>query len=323
MQAIFAYAFPKIRLPGGAAVFLTALFAMLGFPHAAFAQITLGDVFCNVYQNLGPFVDLMNGIAYVSGAILLGQGVLHLRGTSEDPRNKPIHQGLARLGGGAALLAVPYFGEKMVETFFFAPGGAGLMSCDVIVGQSGGIGNGNGVGLDVLITNLVDNIEQPLISLLSILSIVIGVYLLVRGLHKASKYGTDPKAYSVPTIATSLIIGTVLIVVGQSLETMLTTLFGDPNIASSSILSWSTLDSLTGGVSDQFKTAVYAALTFFQLIGMIAFLRGWLIVKNAIEGTGQATLAQGFTHIIGGVFAINIYGIISMFDATFGTYLFS
>jgi hypothetical protein len=52
---------------------------------------------------------------------------------------------------------------------------------------------------------------------------------------------------------------------------------------------------------------------------MIAFVRGWLIIKNAVEGAGQATVAQGFTHIVGGVLAINIYSFLEIMDQTFGT----
>jgi hypothetical protein len=78
---------------------------------------------------------------------------------------------------------------------------------------------------------------------------------------------------------------------------------------------------LNAGV--QFSNAIEAALTFFQLIGMIAFVRGWMIMKSASEGTGNATMAQGITHIIGGVCALNIFQFLHVFDYTFGTNLLS
>jgi hypothetical protein len=52
---------------------------------------------------------------------------------------------------------------------------------------------------------------------------------------------------------------------------------------------------------------------------MIAFVRGWLILKRASEGSGQATMAQGFTHLFGGVLAMNIFGFLEIMDSTFGT----
>jgi hypothetical protein len=56
----------------------------------------------------------------------------------------------------------------------------------------------------------------------------------------------------------------------------------------------------------------------FQLVGLISFVRGWNILRNAIEGVGQATVPQGLTHIIGGVLAMNISGFMVALDATLG-----
>jgi len=297
---------------GGTTIFLATLVFILGAPHPAEAQ-TLGHMMCNVFENLGPVVFLMNALAYVAGAVLLGQGVLHLKTHTENPNNNPLHQSMSRLAAGAALLALPYFANVLVNTLFFDVGGGGVESCKVgaVVPIGGGIG-----GLDVLVTNLVGNIQDALVSLLSVVAIVMGVFLLIRGLMKGAKYGTDPRSNSVPNIATHLVIGAILIVIGESLRTMLLTIFGNANIQDSGIiLAWADSLDPTG----HFGTAITAALTFFQLIGMIAFLRGWYIIKNAVEGAGQATMAQGFTHIIGGVLAINIYSFLQIMDQTFGT----
>ena len=112
-------------------------------------------------------------------------------------------------------------------------------------------------------------------------------------------------------------------VAGQSAGNVLFTLFGvgtsdviDYATNESRVMSWNAV-SVFG--STPFATAIAAALTFFQLIGILAFVRGLYIVKNAVEGTGQATMAQGFTHIIGGVLAINIYTFLEVMDSTFGT----
>jgi intracellular multiplication protein IcmC len=64
--------------------------------------------------------------------------------------------------------------------------------------------------------------------------------------------------------------------------------------------------------------AVNSALTFVQVIGVIAFVRGWLILKKVVEGSGNVSLAQGLTHILGGVLAINIFQFLLIMDHTFG-----
>jgi hypothetical protein len=299
----------------GSAAFLAIFTFALGWPHPAFAQATtLGGMMCNVFENLGPVIDLMDALAYVAGGILLGQGVLHIKAHTENPTNNPIHQSLSRIAAGAALLALPYFANVLVNTLFFQVSGGGVSSCV----EGGVISIASGGGLDVLLTNFVGNIQDAMVSLLSVVAFAMGVFLIIRGLMKGAKYGTDPRSHSVPTIVTNLAIGTILIVIGQSLGSMLLTIFGSNTITSSSVvLGWTAVQNL--GASTQFVNAITAALTFFQLIGMIAFIRGWYIIKSAVEGAGQATVAQGFTHIIGGVLAINIYSFLEIMDQTFGT----
>lgn len=45
---------------------------------------------------------------------------------------------------------------------------------------------------------------------------------------------------------------------------------------------------------------------FIQLIGLIAFIRGWFILSHSAEShSQQGGLAKGLTHIIGGILSIN------------------
>ena len=328
MKTYYTRSFQTRRFFGGFVAFGVALFVALGWPHPAAAQIfatTMGDMICNAANELGPFTYLFNGVAYLAGALFVGQGLMHLKGNPENPNNHPMHKALAHIIGGAFLLALPNFANTLVNSLFFVNDGGGLSSCGNYLEPGNGGGN---AGLDVLLSNLINNIADPLDFLVSAAAIVAGVFLLVRGLIKGAKYGQDPKANSPTHILSNLIIGAILIVVGQSFSVVMTSLFG---FGSSGMLGMvGGTDAVTTwtsnwdvDVSQQFITAVVAALTFIQLIGMIAFVRGWYIVKNAIEGSGQATVAQGFTHIIGGVLAINIYYFLEVMDATFGTGLLS
>ncbi len=316
------------RFFGGFAVFGVAFLAALGWPHPAAAQIlatTLGDMVCNAANELGPFTYLLDGVAYLAGAVFVGQGLMHLKGNPENPNNHPMHKALAHLTFGAFLLALPNFASTLVNSLFFINDGGGMSSCGNYLEPDNG---GGDVGLDVLLSNLVNNIADPLDFLVSCSAIIGGILLLVRGLIKGAKYGQDPKANSPTHIIANLLIGTLLIIVGQSFSVVMTSLFGfgaggmlGMIGGNDAVTAWTS--NWDVDVSQQFITAIVAALTFIQLIGMIAFVRGWWIVKTAIEGGGQATMAQGFTHIIGGVLAINIYYFLQVMDATFGAGLLS
>ena len=307
--------------------FAAALLALVWLltPQLALAQaMTLGEVMCNAAYNVTPLGWLMNGIAYIAGAVLIGGGLLHLVRHTDNPREAKLHDSVARIVAGAALLALPSFIELTLNSIFNFSSGGGLTVCAAgaasAVSTAGyGTSSGYATGLDVLMTNLIQNIKDPMTFLLSAIAMTMGIFLVIRGLLKASRYGQDPRQNSIANVLANIVIGAILFVVGQSLGVMLGTLFGTSDVAGFSVINYGQLSGNFGTSTQPFQNAIYAALTFFQLIGFIAFIRGFLILKNSIEGSGQATLAQGITHILGGVAAVNIYYVLTIFDSTFGT----
>jgi hypothetical protein len=311
-----------------AATFLLSLFGLF---HPAMADtattagsgsITMGEVFCNVANNLYPFIEVFNMVAYCASGVFVMQGVMHFRNHHEEPRQHPHHKTFALLGAGAILSALPSMAGMLTSTLF---AGADDFSTDTGLGacvetSSGTTTGSTAVGLDTMLANFIANIQDPLETLVSVVAITLGVFLIVRGLMKAAKYGNDPRTHSITHILSNLIIGAVLVVIGQTVWVIMGSVFGDQgsSIVTFESLSWTALNNI-GGDTTHFKVALKAALTFFQLVGLISFVRGWNVIRNAVEGVGQATFAQGLTHIIGGVLALNIYLFMQMVDATLGT----
>ncbi|MDP9127314.1 MAG: hypothetical protein M3N08_03495 [Pseudomonadota bacterium] len=299
-------------------IFTFTLAIVLGWAHpaAAGAAVTFGEMLCNsITQGLGPMPDLIEACGYIAGTAFIGQGLYMLVKYHDNPASQPIHQPLTRLGGGAFLLALPSAVTALIKTLFIVPSGGGIGAC-----AQGAVVAGPGLlGLDVLLTNLVQNIADPITNLTSDAAVIIGVVMIVRGLIKASKFGIDPRENSMPKILANLVVGAVLMVVGQTFTDLLNTLFGiGAGVTGSAVVGgWTIMTSL--GASPQFIQAVQDAGLFMELIGMIAFVRGWMIIKTASEGSGQATMAQGITHLLGGVVAMNIFGFLQIMDNTFGT----
>lgn len=291
-----------------------------GTAHPVFA-LTLGDVFCHVADNTFAFVQVFNYVSYAAGAFTFVAGILGLKGHYENPNEHKMHRVFAQLVIGAFMLILPSVTGLLVDTIFtgFENGNYNTGSC---LGAAQAASSGRDIGLDTLMINLVRNIRGPLTYMMFAIAGTMGVYLIVRGLLKAAKYGTDPRAHSVTNILTSLIIGAVLVVLSQSIDMIMSSVIGVSNasggVATFDDVSWTAIDSL-GGNQTHFKAAMKAALTFFQLVGLISFVRGWNVIRNSVEGTQQATFAQGLTHIIGGVLAMNIYMFIEFMNATFGT----
>ena len=297
--------------------FQDSVFAAAVDGGAAATPATLGSIFCNAYANTKPFGTRFSYISYVVGACFLVQGIHHLRSHAESPHNHSLRGGLGMLAGAGGLLSMPAVVSTLI-TSLFTTGGGGSSSC-----APGGNGGG-GAQLDQMIVGFVTNIKSPLISLVSIIAVVCGTWMMIHGVMKASKYGVDPKSNSINSIIANLLFGAVLMSVGTSLNTVLGSLFGagvtsnGTTITSDAVTKWKFVSDVGGGAAS-FGAAVAAALTFFQLIGIIAFVRGLLILKKVVEGGGNASMAQGLTHIVGGALAVNIASFIQIMDATFGT----
>ena len=310
-------------LPRASLAALTILIASFAWAHPALAQVSIdavnmGDLFCNMSIEMNWFPDLFGAIAYIAGVAFIGQALYLLVKYYDNPASVPISQPLTRMGGGAALLAAPSVASAVIITLFGVDSGGGLAAC--VPGPVTVAGPGVLDGLDVLLNNLIGNIKDPLTFLISVIAVVIGVFMIVNGLIKASRYGTDPREYSMTKILSNLVVGAILVVVGQTFGTMLESIFGVGAVnPSSDVIGWNFIVNLGVAPGSQFVLAIKSAGLFIELIGMIAFVRGWLILKSASEGSGQATMAQGLTHVIGGVLAMNIFGFLELMDATFGT----
>jgi len=296
---------------------IIAVFCLTGAT-SAHAAMSLGSILCNGVENSRPFAPVFTWISYLAGVIAAIAGVYHLRLHAESPQNQRLTTPLMELAGSMTLMSLPAVMNVLVTSIYGKPEGSASLNC--AAGPVMG-----GPGLDQMLRGFVSNIEEPLKMASSAAALLSGLYMIVRGLMKASKYGTDPKTHNMHSVLTYLGFGALLVSIGQNLDVMLATLFGTSTVADSSIIKWGKLDAIVGGggISQRFKDAVNAALVFVQLIGCIAFVRGWLLMKKVVEGAGNANLAQAMTHILGGVAAINIYQFLVAMDYTFGTNLIS
>jgi hypothetical protein len=281
---------------------------------------TFGDLLCNAVNNSGPFGLVFQWIAYISGVLAALKAVHHFRLHADDPRSNKMNTPLMYSFGAMCLLALPSFVSAVENSLYYATAGGGI-ACSA---PSSSSSSASISGLDTIMTNFISNLKDPLMDVTSLVAILCGLFMIVNGLIKSAKYGIDSKTNSMHSILTNIGFGALLFTIGDNLNIIVNSVFGiGSGISTSSVITWSGLNTLVGGsgVSTQFTTAVNAALTFIQLIGCIAFVRGWLIMKKVVEGGSNASLGQGLTHVLGGVLAINIFQFLVVMDQTFGTNL--
>ncbi len=299
---------------------LFCLVAILLWPTDGAAQdSTFGQLICNVKNNgFDGYSLILSAAAYVMGAFLLLRSGLLMKRYADNPTQGSVMTPIAHALSGAFMMALPAFAEVVNKTVFksgAASGGASACSPGAITT------GGEHMGLDVMMTNFVKNIHQPVFILISVIAFIVGATFLVQALLRAAKSGADPRAADPKVIVSNLVFGSLLMALATTMPDMLNTLFGEPTISdmgsTSSIIQWSKITGSTASTTAA-DNAVRATLAFIQIIGGVAFLRGWLIMKKAVEG-GQATIPQGLTHVIAGAMCINMDKMLSIIDNTFGT----
>lgn len=96
-----------------------------------------------------------------------------------------------------------------------------------------------------------------------------------------------------------LVVAAALIFSPAAYQTLLLTTFGDPNTTP---LSWG------GSIKGWSQAGTEAMLGLIQVVGVIAFIRGWVLMARTAEQAQPGTFGKAMTHIIGGLLAINIVG---------------
>lgn len=276
---------------------------------------TLGKIICNGREQTSGLPLLMDAISFVAGAVLCLRGLLLFKKHADNPNDSQWTKALANLVAGGCLVSLPIVAGVMQNTILGTVTGASSWSC------SPGTVDGDGTkGLDVMMQKFVKDIHAPMMALISFISILVGLVYIVRALHNAAKTGTGARGSDAKSVITSLVIGAILISLPTSFSDVMQSLFGITTVSDMFNYDGIAWSKLTGSddTAKNAKATVNAVLAFVQILGLIAFVRGWMVLKAALDG-GQATVPQGLTFIVAGAMAVNIDKMIKIFNATFGT----
>ena len=154
------------------------------------------------------------------------------------------------------------------------------------------------------IEQMIVNIAKTMPSLLAMFTAgayILGFTLVLKGIYKLKEYGEMRTSMSSQTNIwpplITLAVGTTLIFFVSGYEIGLQTLFGY-----SSPLTYSSDTSSTDAL-------VSSVVLIMQVVGVIAFIRGLLLLNSAGgHGAQPGSIGKGLTFVVGGLLAINIYG---------------
>lgn len=161
-----------------------------------------------------------------------------------------------------------------------------------------------------------------LVQLIVAVSYVTGLSLVVRGVLMY-------KVFAVQTMASAhkgefagplvfIVVGAILIYFPSTLNTSLNTLF--VGVDQNSLSTASQMIGYQSLQNDQQWTQIAdVVVKYVKLVGLIAFVRGWVILsKMGHSGSQPGSVAKGIIHIVGGVLLINIVDTFRILAVTFG-----
>ncbi|MFC3908498.1 type IV secretion protein IcmC [Legionella dresdenensis] len=159
-----------------------------------------------------------------------------------------------------------------------------------------------------ILANLASNMV-PVQRLITGAAYIIGLAFAFKAIFTLKSYGESKTMMSSQTNIKEpllhMFVAAIFIYFPSGLDAMLATTFG-----SSNILQYAPVDSSNQAISSLFGSGslVGQSLTrIIQTIGLIAFVRGWvLIAKGAGQGQQPGGTGKGLMHIFGGILAINI-----------------
>lgn len=165
------------------------------------------------------------------------------------------------------------------------------------------------------ISDMIQNIANTVPELMffvTALSYVFGFWFVYHGLLLLKKYGMQRTQMSgdaslTPSVV-NIFVGAALIYLPSTVQSGMATFWTNPNPYGYDTSS-----------EDNWNVFITACFMIIQLLGVIAFIRGLMMLTKLGQGGGQqAGFGRAMAHIVGGIFCIDMYDFLQAVLATLG-----
>jgi len=229
------------------------------------------------------------------------------------PNAPPLSAGIKRMFMAGFFLALPSTVDATVRAL--VGGGFGGMSF------TGGplLPVAGPATLDTMAVNFIADISGPISTLLSVfvyLSGLIIIMIAISRLARSHQEGWRGPA-GLGTIVT-LLAGGALLASADMMHAFSTSIFGDATSFGNPIFSGAIAASMTAPELARLSSVIRALLNFVVIVGWIAFIRGWFVLKAVADGNSQVSIAQALTFLFGGALAVNIGEVVNMIQSSVG-----
>jgi len=256
-----------------------------------FGQNTLGGGQRGLY-------DFVSYICYIVGVILLGSALQGGYKLTAGAQGAPQVSGLVwRAIGSALLMSMPFAAEMIRKSIFPSANihhNFAMSTFTVVTGE----------GLDAALTQLVADIRDPVIDITFGICFLIGIIMIAQALYAMSGIGFAQQKLSPQQIIIRFIFGGLMVSSWSLYEAVVTSIFATSPTASKRVLAYTT-DILDATKADAVNNVANAIFVWIQIVGLIAFFRGWFTLKASLDG-GNTPKSAGLTQVIAGALLINI-----------------
>jgi hypothetical protein len=273
---------------------------------------TVGDMLTQITSSWSGFPSLFNGAAYILGMIFAARGVFlfkdHVDEAGGRGGNHPLSGGVKHFLAGGALFSLPFMSQAVVGNLL----GSNTQTVGfTTVHADPGIG-----GLDEMVVRFISNISTPATYMLVGFAYLSGILLLITAIIRLTKTAQEgPRGPTgLGTLMTFVSAG-ALFSIGQMMGVFSGSLFGTSVVNTYASIS---ADVLPADDANIVAPIIEALMIFIMLVGYIAFIRGWFVLKAFADGSQQATLAQALTFLLGGTLAINLGDFVNALQTTVG-----
>lgn len=296
-------------------VVLIAAVVLVATTGDAFAQQKLGNIIQNTMFSWGKLQGVFSSVAWIMGSFLGAAAIFKFKDHVDNPQQTPVSAGVKRMIAGGMFLSLP-FTTNAVRGSLFGNAAVGSNHVDATSFTAAALSPG---GLDKMVVDVMANIGGPIENLLTAFAYLSGIALLLVGISRLTKRMEEgprgPAGFG--TIMTFIASG-ALFSFGDGMGAFTSSIFGDANLMSNATIDPNVIQNATD--RGRIEKVLEGVEVFVMIVGYIAFIRGWFVLKNFADG-GQgptASLSGGLTFLFGGALAINLGELVNALQTTVG-----
>lgn len=173
-------------------------------------------------------------------------------------------------------------------------------------------------GTEDVLTNLAASLV-PVEKMITGAAYLMGIMFAIKAIMTLKTHGEQRSSMSgtgnIKEAGVYLIVAGMLVYYPTAFQVIMNSTFGYQDV-----LAYGSANSSSPWLSDIFGTdsAVGSSVVMIiQVIGLIAFIRGWLLIaRSSAQGQAAGGVGKGLMHVFGGVMAMNIVGTLEVFYNT-------